>query len=49
MQLYPGLVDILQPTNVLLPVLEYSNSARIESDFFISVVFIPTHAAFICY
>jgi hypothetical protein len=33
MQLYPSLVDILQPTNVLLPVLECSNSARIESDF----------------
>jgi hypothetical protein len=33
MQLYPGLVDILQPTNILLPVLECSNSARIESDF----------------
>jgi hypothetical protein len=30
MQLHPGLVDILQPTNVLLPVFECSNSARIE-------------------
>jgi hypothetical protein len=33
MQLYSGLVDLLQPTNILLPVLECSNSARIESDF----------------
>jgi hypothetical protein len=33
MQLYPSLVDILQPTNILLPVFECLNFARIESDF----------------
>jgi hypothetical protein len=33
MPLYFGLVDMVQPTNVLLPMLECLHSARIQSDF----------------
>jgi hypothetical protein len=33
MQLYPGLIDILQPNDIILHMFKCSNSARIELDF----------------
>jgi hypothetical protein len=41
MKIHSGLVDILQPTKVILPVLDCSNSARIESDISYSLCLSP--------